>query len=93
MPAQQRVTLPASSYAHIRQALWVLAGSLVITEAGTRVVLATGDGFWSSMQTMGLTNNARSRARAKQVGFILALIITVGFSIVPIFIMAGVITN
>ncbi len=32
MPAKQRVTLPASSYAHIRQVLWVLAGSLVITE-------------------------------------------------------------
>ncbi len=43
MPAKQRVTLPASSYTHIRQALWVLAGSLVITEGGTRHVLATGD--------------------------------------------------
>ncbi len=43
MPARQRVTLPASSYAHIRQALWVLSGSLVITEGGTRHVLAAGD--------------------------------------------------
>lgn len=43
MPARQRVTLPASSYAHIRQALWVLSGSLVITEAGTRHALAAGD--------------------------------------------------
>lgn len=43
MPARQRVTLPASSYAHIRQALWVLSGSLVITEAGTRHVLGPGD--------------------------------------------------
>jgi len=43
MPARQRVTLPASSYTHIRQVLWVLAGSLVITEGGTRHVLATGD--------------------------------------------------
>jgi succinate dehydrogenase / fumarate reductase cytochrome b subunit len=50
-------------------------------------------GIWSSMQTMGLTNNARSRTRAKQVGFVLALIITVGFSIVPVFILAGVITK
>ena len=50
-------------------------------------------GIWSSLQTMGLTNNARSRARAKQFGFILALIITVGFSIVPVFILAGVITK
>jgi len=50
-------------------------------------------GIWSSLQTMGLTNNANARTRAKQVGFVLAVIITVGFSIVPIFIMAGVITN
>jgi transcriptional regulator with XRE-family HTH domain len=53
MPAQRRVTLPASSYAHIRQALWVLTGSLVIIEAGTRYVLATGDclGFGPPAET------------------------------------------
>ena len=53
MPAKQRVTLPASSYAHIRQVLWVLAGSLVITEGGTRHVLATGDclGFGPPAET------------------------------------------
>ena len=43
MPARQRVTLPASSYAHIRQAVWVLAGALVIIEGGDRHLLATGD--------------------------------------------------
>jgi transcriptional regulator with XRE-family HTH domain len=43
MPARQRVTLPASSYAHIRQAVWVLAGALVIIEGGERHLLATGD--------------------------------------------------
>ena len=43
MPPRQHVTLPASSYAHIRQLLWVLNGSLVITEAGQRHVLSTGD--------------------------------------------------
>jgi transcriptional regulator with XRE-family HTH domain len=53
MPAKQRVTLPASSYAHIRQALWILSGSLVITEAGMRHVLATGDclGFGPPAET------------------------------------------
>jgi transcriptional regulator with XRE-family HTH domain len=53
MPAKQRVTLPASSYAHIRQLLWVLSGSLVITEGGTRHVLATGDclGFGPPAET------------------------------------------
>ena len=43
MPAKKRVTLPASSYAHIRQILWVLSGALVITEAGVRHELGTGD--------------------------------------------------
>ena len=53
MPARQRVTLPTSSYTHIRQALWVLSGSLVITEGGTRHVLATGDclGFGPPVET------------------------------------------
>jgi succinate dehydrogenase / fumarate reductase cytochrome b subunit len=50
-------------------------------------------GIWSSLQTLGLTNNERSRARAKTFGFVLALIITVGFSLVPIFVLAGVITK
>jgi transcriptional regulator with XRE-family HTH domain len=43
LPARQRVTLPASSYAHIRQAVWVQAGALVIIEAGERYALGTGD--------------------------------------------------
>lgn len=43
LPAGQRVVLPASSYAHIRQAVWVRTGSLVIIEAGERHVLGTGD--------------------------------------------------
>jgi transcriptional regulator with XRE-family HTH domain len=43
LPAGQRVALPASSYAHIRQIVWVQAGSLVITEAGERQTLGAGD--------------------------------------------------
>jgi transcriptional regulator with XRE-family HTH domain len=43
LPARQRVTLPASSYAHIRQAVWVQAGALVIIEAGERFMLGIGD--------------------------------------------------
>ena len=43
MPAGGRVVLPASSYAHIRQAVWVMAGALVITEGGERHELSTGD--------------------------------------------------
>src|SRR6202789_2766268 len=43
LPAGQQVTLPASSYAHIRQTVWVRSGDLVITEAGERHLLAAGD--------------------------------------------------
>lgn len=43
MPARKQVELPASSYAHIRQVVWVLAGELVIVEGGERHVLGQGD--------------------------------------------------
>jgi transcriptional regulator with XRE-family HTH domain len=43
LPAHQQVTLPASSYVHIRQLVWVRSGSLVITETGERHVLGAGD--------------------------------------------------
>ena len=43
MPPGQHVVLPASSYAHIRQAIWVERGDLVIIEAGERHLLAAGD--------------------------------------------------
>jgi len=43
LPAGQRVVFPASSYAHIRQAVWVQSGELVILEGGDRHVLRAGD--------------------------------------------------
>lgn len=43
MPAGQSVVLPASSYAHIRQLVWVRTGVLVIVENGTRHALGPGD--------------------------------------------------
>jgi len=48
-------------------------------------------GIWSATQTLGLTGSERSRWLAKRVAFTLALIITVGFSLVPIFTLVGVI--
>jgi len=49
LPAGQHVVMPASSYAHIRQAVWVQSGELVILEDGERHVLGAGDclGFGS----------------------------------------------
>jgi transcriptional regulator with XRE-family HTH domain len=43
MPAGQRVTLPASSYARIRQILWVQSGTLTLVEGDDRHVLQAGD--------------------------------------------------
>ncbi len=40
-------------------------------------------GVWSAAQTMGLTNTATSRRRAKSLGAIVALVIGVGFLIPP----------
>ena len=43
LPPAQQVVLPASSYAHIRQTVWVRTGNLVIIEAGERHELGAGD--------------------------------------------------
>jgi len=53
MPPGQHVTLPASSYAMIRQTLLVLAGAVVIHEGGERHDLAAGDclGFGPPCET------------------------------------------
>lgn len=50
-------------------------------------------GTWSAAQTLGLTNNARARRNAKTLGWILAVVIAGGFSLVPIAVLTGVITK
>ena len=50
-------------------------------------------GVWSSAQTLGLTNNVRARRNAKSLGWIVAVVVAGGFSLVPIFVVAGVITK
>lgn len=49
-------------------------------------------GTWSAAQTLGLTNNAKARRNAKAIGTVLAVVVAGGFSLVPIFVLAGVIT-
>ncbi|HKN00633.1 MAG TPA: XRE family transcriptional regulator [Candidatus Binataceae bacterium] len=43
LPAGARVGFPASSYARIRQLVWVMKGRLVVEEAAQRRELAAGD--------------------------------------------------
>lgn len=48
-------------------------------------------GVWSAAQTLGLTNNDKARRNAKMIGWVLAVVVAGGFSLVPIFTLAGVI--
>jgi succinate dehydrogenase / fumarate reductase cytochrome b subunit len=48
-------------------------------------------GTWSAAQTLGLTNNARARRNANVLGYVLAVVIAGGFSLVPLFVLFGVI--
>jgi succinate dehydrogenase / fumarate reductase cytochrome b subunit len=50
-------------------------------------------GIWSATQTLGLTSSVRTRRLAKHTAFAVAVLISGGFSLVPIFVLAGVITK
>ncbi|HWJ68231.1 MAG TPA: succinate dehydrogenase cytochrome b subunit [Nocardioides sp.] len=48
-------------------------------------------GTFSSLQTLGYTNSATSRARARAAGWVVAIVIAGGFSLVPLAVLAGII--
>jgi succinate dehydrogenase / fumarate reductase cytochrome b subunit len=50
-------------------------------------------GTWSAAQTLGLTCTAASRRRAKAAGWVLAVVIAGGFSLVPLAVLSGIITK
>ena len=50
-------------------------------------------GIWSAAQTLGWTGTAAKRQRAKAFGFVIALIVSIGFSLVPLAVLAGIITK
>jgi transcriptional regulator with XRE-family HTH domain len=43
LPPKTEIPMPASAYAFLRQLIWVLSGSLVFVEGGTRHELGEGD--------------------------------------------------
>lgn len=49
-------------------------------------------GTFSSLQTLGWTNSAVSRQRARIAGWVVAIVIAGGFSLVPFFTLVGVIS-
>jgi succinate dehydrogenase / fumarate reductase cytochrome b subunit len=50
-------------------------------------------GTFSACQTLGWTNTASSRERARAFGWVVAIVIAGGFSLVPLFALFGVITK
>ena len=50
-------------------------------------------GTFSALQTLGFTSTASSRHRARVWGWVLAIVIAGGFSLVPLFTLFGVITK
>ncbi len=48
-------------------------------------------GTWSAMQTLGLTGSAAARKRAKTAGWLVAIVIAGGFSLVPLAVLTGII--
>lgn len=48
-------------------------------------------GTFSAMQTLGYTNTAASRARARIAGWVVAIVIAGGFSLVPLAVLVGII--
>ena len=67
--------------------------TLIYLVAMAALALHLHHGVWSSAQTLGLTNNAKARRNAKTLGWIVAVVIAGGFSLVPIFVLAGVISK
>jgi succinate dehydrogenase / fumarate reductase cytochrome b subunit len=69
--------------------LWWM--TLIYLAAMVALGLHLRHGVWSAAQTLGLTNNDRARRNANVLGYGLAILIAGGFSLVPIFVLAGVI--
>ncbi len=67
--------------------------TLVYLVAMAALGLHLHHGVWSAAQTLGLTNNARTRAIWKRLGVVVSVVVAGGFSLVPIFVLAGVISK
>jgi succinate dehydrogenase / fumarate reductase cytochrome b subunit len=65
--------------------------TLIYLAALLALALHLRHGVWSAAQSLGLTNNDRARRNANVLGYGLAILIAGGFSLVPIFVLAGVI--
>ena len=67
--------------------------TLIYLVAMLALALHLHHGTWSAAQTLGLTSTASARRRAKTAGWVLAVVIAGGFSLVPLAVLAGIITK
>lgn len=79
---------PAERVIAAFQVWWLL---LIYVVAMIALGLHLHHGTWSAFQTLGMTNTAKSRARAKSLGLFIATVTVVGFLIPPFAIMFGLI--
>ena len=66
--------------------------TLIYLVAMAALAMHLRHGVWSAAQTLGLTNNAKARRNANVLGVGLAVVIAGGFSLVPLFVLFGVIS-
>lgn len=71
--------------------LWWM--TLIYLVAMLALAMHLHHGTFSALQTLGFTNTATSRARARVAGWVVAVVIAGGFSLVPLFTLFGVITK
>ena len=67
--------------------------TLIYLVAMLALALHLHHGTWSAAQTLGLTSTASARRRAKAAGWVLAVVIAGGFSLVPLAVLSGIITK
>ncbi len=79
---------PAARVVAAFQVWWLL---LIYVIALIALGLHLHHGTWSAIQTLGMTNTPKSRARAKSLGLFIATVTVVGFLIPPFAIMFGLI--
>ena len=70
-------------------ALWWM--TLIYLAALVALAMHLHHGTWSALQTLGMTNTARSRARAKQAGWVVAIVVAGGFALVPLSVLVGIV--
>ncbi|SDX95066.1 succinate dehydrogenase / fumarate reductase cytochrome b subunit [Amycolatopsis xylanica] len=81
---------PNSPYYNIVKDFQVWWVNLIYIVAVVLVGIHINHGFWSAAQTLGFTRPARARA-IKTIGSTLAVVITAGFTVVPVGVMTGVV--